>query len=173
AAVRTSDGHRMELIGTWKEQIIWFLKALRHAHVKHLVIGCAEARLGEEIFISKKTAALVAMFSATISVDVLELGAIHMHKLSSKQFSNAVLSFQSLSTLSTKASYCPGGHFTDDFLRRAGQMGKMPAIMFNCTSVTDEGVLDYLFNQAYPIRDRSLRIYRCRLSKKFLFKLFE
>ncbi|KAH7718703.1 hypothetical protein AAVH_13856 [Aphelenchoides avenae] len=182
AAVRTSDGHRMELIGTWKEQIGWFLKALRHAHVKHLAIGCAKAVLGEEVIMSKKTAALIAMFSPTISVEVLELGSVLLHKLSSKQFSNAVLSFQSLSTLTTRSNTNPGGHFTDDFLRRAGHMGvkfthildaKVWELFFNCTSVTDEGVLDYLFNPAYSIRDRSLQIHRCRLSKNFLFKLCE
>ncbi|KAH7718697.1 hypothetical protein AAVH_13850 [Aphelenchoides avenae] len=182
AAVRTSDGHRMEFIGTWKEQILWFLRALRHAHVKLLVVGCAEVTLGEEVFMSKKNAALIATFARTISVETLELGVVHMHKLSLKQFSNAVLSFQSLSTLSTKGNYCPGGHFTDDFLRRAGRMGvkfthvldaRVSSLFFSCTSVTDEGVLDYLFNPAYPIRDRFLHIYRFRLSNKFLFNLFE
>lgn len=36
AAIRTADGHRMEVIGTWKEQLPRFLRVLRYAHVKHL-----------------------------------------------------------------------------------------------------------------------------------------
>lgn len=34
--MRTIDGDFMEHIGTCEKQIVWFLKALRHAHVKHL-----------------------------------------------------------------------------------------------------------------------------------------
>ncbi|KAH7701483.1 hypothetical protein AAVH_31384 [Aphelenchoides avenae] len=130
---------------------------------------------------SPETAELIATFSPTISVDVLELGSVYMCNLSSKQFSDAVLSFQSLSTLTTKANNSPGGHFTNDFLRRAGQMGVKFTHMLDArvwdifigTSVTDEGVLDYLFNPDYPIRDRFLHIYRFHVSNKFLFKLIE
>ncbi|KAH7700159.1 hypothetical protein AAVH_32725, partial [Aphelenchoides avenae] len=177
AAVRTSDGHRMELIGTWKEQIVWLLKALRQAHVKHLVIGCTGGKPVEEVTVSKNIAKLIATHAPTICVDILELGAVNMQKL----FASTLLSFQSLSTLTTKANYCPGAHFNDDFLRRAGQMGVKFTHVLNarvplfsmCTyvlslsvadelsvSVTGEGVLDYLFNPTYSIRSRFLEIRR-------------
>ncbi|KAH7718702.1 hypothetical protein AAVH_13855 [Aphelenchoides avenae] len=194
AAVRTSDGHRMELIGTWKKQIEWFMKALRHAHVKHLVIGCTGGKPVEEVTVSKNIAKLIATHAPTICVDILELGAVNMHKMSPKLFASMLLSFQSLSTLTTKDNYCPGGHFTDDFLRRAGQMGVKFTHVLNarvplfsiCTyvitlsvadelyvNITDEGVLDYLFNPTYAIRSRFLQIRFFRPSTKFLFKLFE
>ncbi|KAH7708814.1 hypothetical protein AAVH_23924 [Aphelenchoides avenae] len=49
----------------------------------------------------------------------------------------------------------------------------MPAEWFQRCDATDEGVLDYLFNSDYPLKERFLKLYRFRASKHFLAKMFE
>ncbi|KAH7693911.1 hypothetical protein AAVH_39049, partial [Aphelenchoides avenae] len=178
-SILTCDGHRMELIASWKEQIYWVMLALQHSHVKDLTLGYDGSRVLEKINMSKSVAKMVYASSATISIETLELDGVRLGKLSPALFADLILSFGSQMTLVPTWMSCRGTQINDEFLRRAGQqdvkftamLDAMPAEWFQrCDAM---GVLDYLFNPDYPLKERFLKLYRFRASKHFLAKMFE
>lgn len=130
---------------------------------------------------SKRVAKMISASSATISIDKLELDGVRFGKLSPALFADLILSFGSPMTLVPTWMSCRGAQINDEFLRRAGQQGVKFTAMLDANSeewfqrceATDEGVLDYLFNPYYPLKERFLKLYRFRATKHFLAKMFE
>lgn len=150
--------------------------------------GCLDADYNV-LTMTNKTARAIVKEAPSISVGQLHFWKVHLCGLKAKHFANLLLSLRRVDSFNQAGTLCNGSQITDDFLRRAAAKGlqlhrflghdrkhhpvKLPAwIRFRCAA-TDDSVLDYLCNEAYPREQRQLSLNRFRASRSFLVTLIE
>ncbi|KAH7707809.1 hypothetical protein AAVH_24964 [Aphelenchoides avenae] len=192
AVVIDADGRRLRFIGSFDDQVEWAMYALRGSRVELLRFGCTDEKYGHMYF-SKKAAKKVINAAGSISVGQLHFWKVDLMWLKTRHFAQLLLSFESLETFNPFGTKCHGRQITDEFLRLAAEkglrfpkfhtrieelwldrlLGRAPSwIRFRCAA-TDDAVLNYLCNEAYPQKSRYLRLNKFRASKQFLQTLIE